>query len=290
MTQYNNYILKKKVNNFKPDLIHNTYFDYFLHNKSIKSVLTIYDMIYEKFEKEYNYKNSVIKKKNCIEKIKNIICISNSTKNELIRTYRLNEKNVKVIYLGFNKDKSTENPNKKILDNPYILFVGYRGKYKNFQNLIKAFDKSSFLFSNFNLICFGDQFSADENDLIRSYNNLRNKIYTIQGNPKILNFVYKKAKLLIYPSFAEGFGLVTLEAMNMNCPVACSDIDVLREVNNDAAVYFDPHNPNDIREKLEYCLKNNEFTEKLRKNSKIILNRFSWERCAEDTLNFYKKI
>ena len=121
------------------DIISNMYNNYKKDKVNCKKVITIYDLIHEIFHNDYKKNKYFRPKKDILEKVDNIICISNSTKNDLIKYYEIDEKKIKVIYLG-NDIKKVENNSSifsKYLKLPYILFVGKRSGYKNFENLLK---------------------------------------------------------------------------------------------------------------------------------------------------------
>ena len=103
---------------------------------NVPYILTVYDLINERF----NLQNDQFNKRNLIKSAKHIICISNFTKSELIKIYNVPKEKISVIYLGIDKKKIVTNINKK----NFILFVGDRGRYKNFIKLIECFSLSNF--------------------------------------------------------------------------------------------------------------------------------------------------
>ena len=96
------------------------------------------------------------------------------------------------------------------------------------------------------------------------------------------------ASLFVYPSFYEGFGLPILEAMINGCPVACSNTSSLPEVAGKAAEYFNPKNSEDISEKMEKIIFDNNLSKELISKGLIQSKKFSWRKCAEETLHVYK--
>ena len=98
------------------------------------------------------------------------------------------------------------------------------------------------------------------------------------------------ASLFVYPSLYEGFGLPILEAMVNSCPVVCSNTTSLPEVAGQAAEYFDPKNPEDISEKMERILFDNYLSKELIGKGIIQSKKFSWRKCAEETLQVYKNL
>jgi glycosyltransferase involved in cell wall biosynthesis len=93
----------------------------------------------------------------------------------------------------------------------------------------------------------------------------------------------------VFPSIYEGFGLPIIEALNMNCAVACSNTNIFKEVGRDLVNYFDPLDEISIKKVMENTILNikNEKI-KINENSKRLLALFSWEKCAKETSYVYK--
>ena len=105
-----------------------------------------------------------------------------------------------------------------------------------------------------------------------------------------LQRLYRKAKGLIYPSFYEGFGLPVLEAMASGCPVVTSDRSSLPEIGGDAVLYVNPDNVLQIAAVMEKLLMDDSLRRTLAKRGLARASRFSWERCAQETVAVYEKI
>ena len=268
---------------YKPDLLHLTYYNNFLINYiKIPYILTIYDLIHEKLNKEQHQ----FKKLRLIENASHIICISNQTKKDLINFYKVKKSKITVIYLGTeNKIKKTNLKKKKI-----ILFVGSRVGYKNFINLLKAFGKSKFLKNNFKILCFGGEALTIEEKKIINRLNLRENIIFDNGDENKLNTHYKKASLYVSVSLLEGFGLTLLEAMRMGCPVLCSNISTFNEIFNNSCIFVNPKNIKNIRKKLERVLRSKKEQKKLIQEGFKTVSKYKWDRCIFETANIYKKI
>ncbi|MDA9698340.1 glycosyltransferase family 4 protein, partial [Candidatus Pelagibacter sp.] len=215
-----------------------------------------------------------------------IICISNQTKKDLTKYYKVKKSKISVIYLGTeNKSKKINFKKKKI-----ILFVGSRVGYKNFINLLKAFGKSRFLKNNFKILCFGGETLTIEEKKIINRLNLRKNIFFDNGDEKKLNTYYKKASLYVSVSLFEGFGLTLLEAMRMGCPVLCSNIPTFREIFNNSCIFVNPKNTENIRKKLERVLKSKKEQKKLIQKGFITVSKYNWDRCILETAKIYEKI
>lgn len=273
-----------------PDIFHFTYFNqkYYLKKKS-SYVITIYDLIKEKFYND-KFKNEEINKIKYFSCMDKIICISENTKKDLIDHYKLSPQLIEVVHLGVSFDKSYIKIDNKIPKKPYLLFVGERYRYKNFKNFILAYTKSNRLKKDFDILCFGgNSFTSEEINFFKEFGISQN-IKQINGSDLELNYVYKKARCFIFPSLYEGFGLPLLEAMNMDCPVICSDTSCFSEVTNNAAAMFDPNNIENIIHEIEDVVYDEQkFSDLIIKGRNNIKN-FSWQKCAEQTLKVYNSI
>jgi glycosyltransferase involved in cell wall biosynthesis len=96
--------------------------------------------------------------------------------------------------------------------------------------------------------------------------------------------LYQGASCLVFPSLFEGFGLPLLEAMASDCPVVCSGVASIPEVVGEAALLFDPHNPEDIADAMHRILTDEELRHSLVRAGRDRCSRFSWERTARETL------
>ena len=291
-----NYINQKffelYYNYFKPEIVHLTYYENQLYfKKKSKIVLTIFDLIHEKFMTKYDFSYKYLSKKNYLENADQVICISNSCKKDLLEFYNIDEKKIDVVYLGVDLNKDYKIIDDDYLKKPYILYVGSRDNYKNFDKFIKAFSLSERLIKNFNIVCFGGKdFSKEEIELFKNCKLQLSKIKRFTGNDELLRYVYKKAKIYVCPSLYEGFGLTILEAMAMDCPVISSNAGALQEVGGDIASYFNPNDIDEMSYKIEKILFSNQDLDFQLKNSKHHLRKFSWKNTADQTMKIYEKI
>jgi len=176
----------KKINNIifnyfcrkhNPKIIHETYFNNFENLKSYKNtikVLTIYDLIHEKFPKYYN-KNQILKKK-YLNLFDHYVCIPKNTQKDFINYFKIAKKKTSVIYLAGNHIKRIKSIQSKIKlkKKSFILYVGGRDNYKNFKIIVDVFNKFNLL-NNFKLVCFGGGvFSKNEIKLFKKQNQFIN--------------------------------------------------------------------------------------------------------------------
>ena len=246
-------------------------------------------MIHEKFS-DYFPKNdrTTEKKKILVEKSSKIIAISESTKNDLCKIFKVNPEKVSVVYLATSFESIESEPLKSIPQN-YILFVGARGGYKNFNFMIEAIAdilKRDGIF----LICAGGgKFKKEEIELFSKFGIDKMVMQTTVSDSE-LKFLYQNAIAFIFPSLYEGFGIPILEAFSCGCPVILSNTSSFPEVAKDAGFYFDPYSLDSIKNAVKKIIYDNELREKLIARGYERLKFFSWEKTAKETLKIYKEI
>ena len=283
---YNNsfsYFYFKKHNH---DLYHLTYFDSCFESKKPK-IITVYDLIHEKFMKEY--KLDTFPKKKVFAHIDHFICISENTKKDLIKYYNINPINISVTYLA-NSLKSA-NIKKFNLAKPYFLFVGSRKRYKNFNLLLRSYSANKKIKENFDIVCFGGgKLITDEIKNIKDLEIDLNSIHQVDGTDDFLSSLYLGAEALIYPSKYEGFGLPILEAMSLGCPVISSNSSSLPEVYGDAAITFSPNSLEELSHCIDKVINNDELKKNLIKRGREREKAFSWKKCAIETNSIYNSL
>lgn len=293
-----NLLNTKKVEHFLKcgnfDIFHPTYFDpYFLkYLEERPFVLTIHDMIPENFPENFpNSEQLFANKKLLAHKANKIVSISGATKKEILKYYPdIDEQKIEIIYHGSNFTQNTDfsNINLKIPDN-YILFVGQRGGYKNFERLLNAFRTVNSSFKDIFLVCAGSGFTNEELTLFKEF-GLEDKIIHFFSSDNELQFLYHRAKCFVFPSLEEGFGLPILEAMATRCPIICSDIICFREIAEDAAFYFNPLSIESIASSIIQILEDNDVRNNLVRKGSLRINDFNWQKSADQLSMLYKSM
>lgn len=279
----------------QPDIIHETYYlKYPLGPARAKRVLTIYDMIHEKFEAQFQYGDKTAKHKAiAAERADHVICISESTKQDVMEILGVNPEKISVVHLGFDLMQSPQKKVKEITfeEKPYLLYVGTRGGYKNFQRFLEAYANSTLLSKEFRVISFGGGvFNAEELALMEKLNLTKNQVTQLSGDDYLLGELYKSASIFVFPSLYEGFGIPPLEAMSYGCPVACSNNSSIPEVVGNAGLLFDPYDVESIQKAIEHVVESTDVKESLIRKGKERLNNFSWDKCADETHNIYRSL
>lgn len=280
-----NFLFEKFIKRNVPDIYHATFYNDFAPNYQGMRVLTVHDMIVEKFP-QYFPESDRISKRQAVEKAHKIICVSQSTKRDLIDILGTSEEKIKVIYHGNSLAIDVMSP--PIVKNPFILYVGLRGGYKNFALVLSAFAQSSKINNDFKLVCFGGgKFTKEEQIMLKRF-GLADKVMLLSGTDETLANLYKYATIFVYPSQYEGFGIPPLEAMHYGCPVLTSNTSSIPEVVGNAGLYFDPNNMEELRDKMEILLYNDILRKQLIQLGYQQEQKFNWDTCAEETAEFYK--
>lgn len=266
-----------------------------------KTVVTIHDLSYIIFP-EYHIKKVLWILEHYKDRMYNadaIITDSNSVKCEIIDLLHIDDALINVVNLGasdkFYPYKKSEISilEKFCLPKRYILYFGTIEPRKNIINLIKAFNEfKNASKSELKLVLAGGNGWLSENvsELIEKLYLKKDIILTGFFPQEYLPALINGARAVIYPSVYEGFGLPVLEAMSCAKPVLISNISSLPEVGGEAAVYFDPYDIMDIADKMLCTLENQQLMEILSKKSLVQSKRFSWERCAKETVDVYRKL
>lgn len=277
---------------WRPDVLHETYYS----NSNVaphgcRIVITVYDMIHELFPEYFSPSDPTLQAKRlAVARADHIICISEQTRQDLIRLLGVSPEKTTVVYLGFSLTQ-TKPIKLQEMRRPFLLYVGQRGYYKNFHRLLSAYASCPRLHETYDLVAFGGGgFTEEEQELIINYGLNETQVRQKSGDDAMLNALYKQAAMFIYPSLYEGFGIPPLEAMSFDCPVVCSNTSSIPEVVGDAAIQFDPYQVESIAEAMVTVAANPALQAHLRQRGRIRLQNFSWDKCAQETLNVYKRV
>lgn len=249
-------------------------------------IMTIHDVSHERypewFSKNY-YRFYHYMMPRIGKKAHAVLTVSEFSKKEIVDTLGINVEKIHVVHsnVPFHNKPSKE----EILSftrNPeaerYILAVSSMDPRKNFVRLVQAFDKIKD--KSVKLYIIGMSFKAfntpDLQKLIGENVHLPGYI-----PDEKLQTMYQNALLSVYPSLYEGFGLPPLESMTYGCPVINSDIPALREVSQDAALYVDPYNVEDITQKIEQLLVDEPLRKELQEKGLLQIKKYSWDKSAK---------
>lgn len=238
------------MGSWHPDVIHESYY----HPtgwgpRKAKRVVTVHDMIHELYPELFPADSPVTGwKRAALSRADAIVCVSETTKADLQRIMPEYKQPTVVIPHGHGYTPASEQARQTIKrmtgGHPYILFVGKRGLYKNFDMLLQAYASSQELKSTHMLVAFGGgAWEPDEITALHKLGLQPSKVLQFSGSDDLLHAAYELASVFVYPSLYEGFGIPILEAFAAGCQVICADTPVFREVAHDCAVFFNPQEP-----------------------------------------------
>lgn len=272
------------------DIFHPTYYHpYFLKTLKKPFVLTVHDMIHELFPEYFGPEDiTAANKKLLVAAAKHIIAISETTRIDLMRLLDVPSEKITVVYHGHTLIKNDYKRSNE-LPAHYILFIGGREGYKNFESLAIAVALVMKNDPELKMVCAGGgHFTEAE---ITHLLNLDILDRTVQYNASddMLYTMYKNAKAFVYPSLYEGFGLPILEAFEAECPVILSKTPCFIEVAGEAAVYMNTADKDEMAATIEMFLTNETLRANLISEGKKRLQNFSMEKCLRETMEVYSK-
>jgi len=286
--------INPKIQNEK-GIFHSSYFRT-VDNPNINNITTVHDFTYEYFVKGFPRFIHHSQKGNAIKHSKKIICVSENTRNDLLRFFpKIEEDNIKVVYNGVSEDYCQLLPKDCSLINQlvpfqsmeYILYVGdRRSDYKNFNMLVNACK-----IAKFPLVIVGGGLLTTEEQLMLSDKLGTNKYFLLNGlSNNQLNLLYNNAAFLVYPSVYEGFGIPIIEAQKAGCPVICSNKSSIPEVAGRGAYIIDNISDDKISDILLQSKSGTIQTNEIVKAGLLNAQRFSWDKCYKETKQVYLEI
>ena len=283
-----------------------------IHKTDIRSVVTIHDVIFERFPAQYSKIDVEIYKrkfKYACDHADKVIAISEQTKKDIIKFYNTPEEKIAVCYQSCNpafgeavSEKAKQQVKEKYsLPDQYFLYVGSIIERKNLLGICKAI----YLLRNeltIPLVVIGDgtKYKQQVKDFIKQ-NGLEKRIIFLSEDPlakvassflKAEDFpaIYQSAIAMIYPSFFEGFGIPVLEALWSRLPVITSNVSCLPEAGGDGAYYVDPHSSEEIAEGMKTIFADGSFTEALKEKGWQHAQNFTQQKCAANVMRVYESL
>lgn len=263
-------------------VFHSSYFR--KPNKSnALTVVTVYDFVYERYMHGLKKWVHSTQKYSAIREAESIICISDSTKDDLIKYIGVRpSQKVYVTHLAASEafQPIANDSNVK----PFILFVGQRAGYKNFKLLLLSM---SYL-PELELHCIGG--GAFKSDELKGVDEAVARRVRHLGfvNDSELNVLYNTAACLVYPSSYEGFGIPVIEAMKAGCPVVCVDCKAVLEVGGNALTVVYGDDPRVMADAILSTLTSNRLI--IIKNGFKVSSSYSWEKTHRKTFDIYRNL
>lgn len=253
-------------------------------------VVTVYDMIHERFPELFPVNDRTsMNKKIMVKRADVVIAISESTKNDLVEIFDLDPGKIRVILLANTLTVETSRTPVIAVPDKFILFVGLRDRYKNFDTFVFACQKLLAQDKELMVVCIGGgKFSLDELSMLNGL-GLSSRFSQRNASDEELAYFYEEAICFVYPSLYEGFGIPILEAFACGCPLVCSNSSSMPEVAADAAIYFDPTSVHSMYNSIKKVLEDGALRSSLVNLGQKRLMTFSWERVARETYCLYKE-
>ncbi len=258
-----------------------------------KSIVTVHDLIFKRYPKQYSIWDRYMHDFKCryaCEKAEKIIAISESTKQDIIRFYDINEQKIEVVYqsCSFTKNESIKENNDGV-----ILYVGSIIERKNLFNLVKAIELLPKQLEQAVLYIIGGGKNAYRTQ-IEEYiaaKKLGRRIVFLQNiSDEELAEWYKRASVFVYPSVYEGFGIPIIEALFSGTPVITSTQLALTEAAGENSICVDVSKPEIIANAISNVLNDTILAKKMQKAGLIYAQRFLPEKVSADLMNVYKSL
>ena len=287
----------------KADLVHFPHFNVPILYRG-KYIITIHDLIMSHFPsirtstlgrvafitKRLAYNVTI---KNAIHQAEKIIAVSDFTKQDIIKYFNLSPQtaqSIVVIYEGVSASAMGEVVDSSLPDN-FFLYVGVAYPHKNLEFLVDSFAEFVKIYPDYCLVLVGSRnyfYQQLENYIKLHYPDIQTKIIYKGFVPDSeLGAYFEKAQAFVFPSLYEGFGLPPLEAMQFGTAVVSSWSSCLPEILQDAALFYDPTNKQDLVNKLEIIVKNQELKNKLISRGQDLVKKYSWEEMVRQIVKMY---
>lgn len=228
---------------------------------------------------------------------KKIITVSNYSKKDIIKLLKVPPDKISVTYEGVDLPLNSNIDGNKLkaelgIDGDFLLYVGSAYPHKNLDRLILAFKKVLEDKKNLQLVLVGrkNYFYEKLAQLVDEQNLTKAVILTDYLNDEELAVLYQSAKLYVFPSLLEGFGLPALEAQSYGLPVLSSRNSSLEEILGESASYFNETNIEDMANTISDLLNDPNRLNELKIKGYKNTGRYSWANCAQKTKQAYNKI
>ena len=278
------------------DIVHATWYDATLVDRvaDIPLVVTVHDMLPELMP------DAVVgtaeaphgDKLTLLSRARRVVAVSAVTAVDLCRLTGLPEDSVRVIHHGVSSRLRWQPSDGRPADLPdqFLLLVGQRSGYKNFAGVAPSLAQLLRRNSQLHVVCAGGgPLRAEELGPFARF-GVAQRVRQIKADDRRLAACYAHAVAFVFPSLYEGFGMPLLEAMINGCPVICSNRGALPEIGADAAIYFDPAEPDQLVELVEKLCRDRPRAAALAARGLTRAADFSWRRAAAAHAALYREL
>ncbi|RMH20417.1 MAG: glycosyltransferase family 1 protein [Acidobacteria bacterium] len=268
-------------------------------------VVTIHDIIHLLYPEflpnrlAFYYAERMIRR--AVNRSDRIIAVSENTRKDLMRYFRLSGEKIEVVYNGIDEAFLTPLPGDVVerwlrdlgVPRPYLLFVGNPKPHKNLDNVVKAYAKALELHDfPHPLVCVGDRGGVELKVRLRAQQlGIEDRILLLgHVAQEALPALYQGASVFLYPTLYEGFGLPVVEAMASGAPVITSNTSALKEIAAGYAHLVNPLDVDGIARAIVQCVSDEDHRASLRSLGLRRAREFRWQRAAEQTLAIYRRV
>jgi glycosyltransferase involved in cell wall biosynthesis len=288
---YMEYLWHRLCSKYVVDIVHPTEFQLsptgsFYFKKGAKLVITIHDLIHEKFGAPGNLYSKVFRT-NFYNQADGFIFVSKSTRDDFAEFYpeHFKSRPSKIIWHGCNFSFNKQNHKNR---RKQFLFVGSREGYKNFTTAAQAFCKVADKYKDCKLVVVGSPPKLSELIISKNYEN---QISWIEfPDEERLRILYRESVALLYVSKYEGFGMPLLEAMSQGCIPIAGNHSSIPEVLGQAGIKVNCESASELSKEMEKCLVDDPETKILVKKGYDRASLFKWDKSAELHRNFYASL
>lgn len=227
-----------------------------------------------------------------------IIAVSKFSKNDIIKFLGVKAEKIAVIYEGFDLPRPSGKAEDVLsrlglsaqagLAGDFLLYVGSAYPHKNLENLLLAFKKIAIPDLKLVLVGKSDFFYQRLSEKIKEQGLVSKVVLAGRLADEELAVLYQKARVYVFSSLLEGFGLPALEAQQYGLPVAASTAGSLPEILGDSAIYFNPQDTKDMAQKINIILTDENLRQDLTRRGRENIKKYSWDDCAQKTLALYQ--
>lgn len=267
------------------------------NDKPIKKIVTIHDLIFERFPEYYSWFDRKIhfwKFKKAVQTADIVIAISEQTKRDIVDFLKIPEEKIRVVYQGCHQSFKEKLPLEFIeftkekfkLPERFILNVGTVEERKNLLSVVKSLKEIGIP-----LVVVGKKQKKYFKKIEKEIQKNGVEVYFLEGvcMPE-LAAIYRLADVFVYPSFFEGFGIPIIEALFSETVVITSNVSCLPEAGGPNSVYVDPKNHEDLKAKILF-LWNNESERKRRAEKGLeYAQNFTDEKIAHQMMSVYQEV
>ncbi|MDR2953503.1 MAG: glycosyltransferase family 4 protein [Prevotella sp.] len=291
----------KNIKNERLDVYHglSNELPYKINKTGAKSIVTIHDLIFLNYPSFYKLADRIIydiKAKYACKIADKIIAVSECTKRDIIRYYNINPDKIEVVYQGcFPIFKETIDErqkqfirNKYGLGYDYVLSVGSIERRKNILLIVKALKQVKDL----HFVAIGKK-REYANEVLRyaEENGIADRVHIMSDVPLTdLPAIYQSAKIFIYPSLYEGFGIPIIEALFSRIPVIGATGSCLEEAGGTDSIYINPNDENELSQQINRVLSDAQLRETMITKGAEFVLKFSDEKCTLKLMDIYKSL